>query len=89
MMKKFWYVACALSIVLCAAPRAEAQLVDPGAGGVAMGHLHLTVPDVEAGLRFWHAFGGTSVMNGRLELFPVPTSCYARPTPLAAASDPR
>ena len=72
MMKKFCYVACALSIVLCAAPRVEAQLVDPGAGGVAMGHLHLTVPDVEAGLRFWHAFGGTSVMNGRLELIQIP-----------------
>ena len=30
MMKKFWYIACALSIVLCSAPRSEAQLVDPG-----------------------------------------------------------
>jgi catechol 2,3-dioxygenase-like lactoylglutathione lyase family enzyme len=73
MMRRFRYVACALSaLALCAAPRAEAQLVDPGTGGVAMGHLHLTVPDLQAGRDFWHAFGGTSVMNGRLELIQVP-----------------
>ena len=73
MMRRFRHVACALGIlVLCSAPGAEAQLVDPGTVGVAMGHLHLTVPDLEAGRRFWHAFGGTSVMNGRLELIQVP-----------------
>ena len=73
MMNRFLHVACALAVlVLWSAPRAEAQLVDPGTVGVAMGHLHLTVPDREAGLRFWHAFGGTSVMNGRLELIQVP-----------------
>jgi catechol 2,3-dioxygenase-like lactoylglutathione lyase family enzyme len=73
MIRRFSYLVCSLSIlVLCSTPRAEAQLVDPGTGGVAMGHLHLTVPDLEAGLAFWHAFGGTSVMNGRLELIQVP-----------------
>jgi catechol 2,3-dioxygenase-like lactoylglutathione lyase family enzyme len=72
MMKQVWYVAYVLSIVLCVAPRAQAQLVDPGTGGVAMGHLHITVPDAESGRRFWHAFGGTSVMNGRLELIQIP-----------------
>ena len=72
MMRKYSYIACALSILLWSAPRAEAQLADPGAGGIAMGHLHLTVPDVEEGRHFWHAFGGTSVMNGRLELIQIP-----------------
>ena len=89
MMNRFLHVACALAVlVLWSAPRAEAQLVDPGTVGVAMGHLHLTVPDREAGLRFWHAFGGTSVMNGRLELIqvPAPSFCCARPAPPAAAS---
>jgi catechol 2,3-dioxygenase-like lactoylglutathione lyase family enzyme len=53
---------------LTAAP-VLAQLAAPtGNRGVAMGHLHLTVRDVDAQRRFWVAFGGTPMKNGTLEL---------------------
>ena len=36
-----------------AAPRIHAQLAAPGASGVVMGHLHLTVKDLDAQKKFW------------------------------------
>jgi catechol 2,3-dioxygenase-like lactoylglutathione lyase family enzyme len=38
---------------------ARAQLADPGSVGVAMGHVHLAVQDIEATKKFWIAVGGT------------------------------
>ena len=38
---------------------AWAQLADPGSVGVAMGHVHLAVQDIEATKKFWIAVGGT------------------------------
>src|SRR2546425_13348831 len=49
-------------IMLCvaaAAVRSEAQLAAPGEAGVVMGHLHLTVRDLDAQRAFWSALGGT------------------------------
>ena len=37
---------------------AFAQLSEPNADGVAMGHLHYHVRDVEANKRFWVTLGG-------------------------------
>jgi len=57
---------------LAAAPLL-AQLAAPtGNRGVAMGHLHLVVKDVDAQRKFWVAFGGTPVKNGNLELIGFP-----------------
>jgi catechol 2,3-dioxygenase-like lactoylglutathione lyase family enzyme len=46
-------------VVLVAAASAEAQLARPNAAGVAMGHLHFYVDDVEANKKFWMALGAT------------------------------
>jgi len=56
-MKRF-----ALIVTLCAAwpaTSSRAQLEPPNQLGVAMGHLHLVVKDVEANKRFFALFGGT------------------------------
>jgi catechol 2,3-dioxygenase-like lactoylglutathione lyase family enzyme len=49
-----------VAVLLSAAP-AWAQLSKPNAAGVAMGHLHYHVRDVEANKRFWVALGGKPV----------------------------
>jgi aldose sugar dehydrogenase len=43
-----------------------AQLAAPNASGVAMGHLHYRVRDVEANKKFWVALGGEEVRAPRL-----------------------
>jgi len=62
-------------IMLCiaaAAVRSDAQLATPGEAGVVMGHLHLTVRDLDAQRAFWSALGGTPVQNGNLQLIQFP-----------------
>ena len=54
-----------------AAP-AWAQLSKPNAAGVAMGHLHYHVRDVEANKRFWVALGGTPVTIGKTDAIRFP-----------------
>lgn len=50
-----------------------AQLAEPNAAGVAMGHVHLASKDVEAQRRFWtDVMGGVRVMNGPLDLIRFP-----------------
>jgi catechol 2,3-dioxygenase-like lactoylglutathione lyase family enzyme len=44
--------------LLARAPAAGAQVPAPNEAGVAMGHLHYVVRDVEANRRFWMALGG-------------------------------
>lgn len=52
---------------------ALAQLAAPNASGVAMGHVHLAVKDVQAQKHFWiDIMGGTAVKNGPLELIQFP-----------------
>jgi catechol 2,3-dioxygenase-like lactoylglutathione lyase family enzyme len=52
--------------------RLHAQLAAPGESGVVMGHLHLTVKDLDAQRKFWAALGGTPVQNGALALIQLP-----------------
>lgn len=62
----------ALAGLLVAAP-ASAQLFQPNQLGVTMGHVHLTVSDVDAHKRFWiDHLGGTLVKNGPIELIQFP-----------------
>src|SRR6266487_7209730 len=61
------------AIVLLWITPAFAQLVEPNQIGVRMGHVHLTVTDVEAQKQFWIGImGGTLVKNGPLELIQFP-----------------
>ena len=60
-----------LAFLLLVLP-AAAQLAPPNDRGVAMGHIHLTVRDVEAQKTFWMALGGVPMANGRLELIQFP-----------------
>jgi catechol 2,3-dioxygenase-like lactoylglutathione lyase family enzyme len=47
-----------------AAGPAAAQIAAPNAAGVAMGHLHYVVADVDANRRFWVSLGGTPLTIG-------------------------
>jgi catechol 2,3-dioxygenase-like lactoylglutathione lyase family enzyme len=49
-----------------------AQLSAPNDSGVAMGHIHLTVRDVDAQKAFWTKLGGVPTVNGRLQLIQFP-----------------
>ncbi|MBI2188371.1 MAG: VOC family protein [Acidobacteria bacterium] len=52
---------------------ARAQLAPANDMGVALGHIHVTVKDVEAQKRFWtEMLGGTLVTNGPLTLIQFP-----------------
>ena len=44
-----------------------AQLADPGSVGVAMGHVHLAVQDVDATKKFWLKLGGSPIKLGANE----------------------
>jgi catechol 2,3-dioxygenase-like lactoylglutathione lyase family enzyme len=66
------HVTLAAIAIFFAAP-AFAQLVEPNQVGVRMGHVHLTVKDVDAQKEFWvSVMGGTVVKNGPLELIKFP-----------------
>jgi catechol 2,3-dioxygenase-like lactoylglutathione lyase family enzyme len=45
---------------------AHAQLADPNSAGVAMGHYHLYVQNIDEQRRFWANLGGTSATLGDL-----------------------
>jgi catechol 2,3-dioxygenase-like lactoylglutathione lyase family enzyme len=56
---------CVLVLVgLLGATPARAQLADPGPAGVAMGHVHFAVQDIDSAKKFWVAVGG--VPSGKL-----------------------
>jgi len=63
----------ALSLVTVTPVSLGAQLAPPNDLGVALGHLHLAVKDVEANKQFFTtALGGTLVANGPLTLIQFP-----------------
>jgi len=64
--------AMASILILCAQLPAWAQLSEPNASGVAMGHLHYHVRDIEANKRFWVALGGRSLRIGGMEAIKFP-----------------
>src|SRR5713101_1189617 len=60
------------STILSAAP-ILAQLAPPNQVGLTLGHIHLTVTDVDAQKQFWTSMiGGKLVKNGPLELIQFP-----------------
>jgi catechol 2,3-dioxygenase-like lactoylglutathione lyase family enzyme len=63
--------ACGL-IVLGMATVAAGQLSSPNAAGVAMGHLHYHVRDVEANKKFWLALGGQATKLGKADVVKFP-----------------
>jgi catechol 2,3-dioxygenase-like lactoylglutathione lyase family enzyme len=50
----------------------RAQVSAPNEAGVAMGHVHLVVQDVEAGKKFWTTLGGTPAKLGANEVLKFP-----------------
>ena len=58
-------VACPISVL-------GGQLSPPNRAGVAMGHLHYRVREVEANKRFWMALGGTSIKVGETDVVKFP-----------------
>ena len=62
----------AASFTLGPASAMWAQLAPPNQAGVAMGHLHYNVRDVEANRKFWIALGAQPVMMGAREVLKFP-----------------
>lgn len=58
--------------LLLAASVSRAELAGPNQAGVAMGHLHYRVRDVEANKRFWTALGGVPISVGGTEALKFP-----------------
>lgn len=63
---------CLLAAFVLNATSAAAQLAAPNKAGVAMGHLHYRVRDVEANKRFWSALGGRPIKIGETEAIRFP-----------------
>jgi len=62
-----------LGLWVLGAPRVLlAQLSPPNAAGVAMGHLHYHVRDVEANRKFWMALGGEATRLGTTQVVRFP-----------------
>ena len=60
-------------VILWPVGAAWGQLYPPNAAGVAMGHLHYNVRDVEANRKFWIALGAQPVMLGTREVLKFPS----------------
>src|SRR5579863_5893023 len=61
-----------LSAFIFSASLAMAQLSAPNPSGVAMGHLHYTVQNVEANKKFWVSLGGVATKIGPTEAVKFP-----------------
>jgi len=61
-----------LSFLVAMVAPAPAQLAAPNDAGVAMGHYHLVVKDLEAQKKFWSTMGGKPIQNGQLQLIQFP-----------------
>ncbi len=57
-IKRWSFANLILAAVLIWPASAMSQVTTPNAAGVAMGHLHYYVEDVEASAKFWVALGG-------------------------------
>jgi hypothetical protein len=53
-----------VGLALACSVYAPAQLMAPNAAGVSMGHIHLTVRDIDANESFFRLLGGTPVSKG-------------------------
>lgn len=61
-----------MGLALACAASVPAQLVAPNAAGISMGHVHLTVRDLDVNKNFFALLGGTPVSNGPLQLIEFP-----------------
>lgn len=61
-----------LAALLAGAVPALAYLAEPNEAGVAMGHVHLCVSDMEAGKKFWATLGGELKEFGPFAMFKFP-----------------
>ncbi len=62
-----------LLLLFSIALAAPAQLPPPNAAGLAMGHLHLKVRDVEAQKKFWQdKFGAAALKLGQFDVMKLP-----------------
>lgn len=59
-------------VFLSLAGVAAAQLAAPNEAGVAMGHVHYNVRDVEASKKFWTLLGGTAIKFGNADVVKFP-----------------
>lgn len=66
-LPKMFNTDAAVVLMLCLASfaglvqrTASAELAEPNALGVSMGHLHFFIREVEPNVRFWTEFGGTA-----------------------------
>src|SRR5260370_17707976 len=60
-------------LILTLAPMALAQLPAPNDAGVAMGHLHLNVKDIEVSKKFWvDQLGANVVKLGQMDAMKFP-----------------
>ena len=66
-----WVVMAAVALI-SSGTAAQAQLSPPNAAGVAMGHLHYHVRDVDANKRFWVALGGVPATIGTTDVIRFP-----------------
>ena len=67
------FVQTVTALTLCWLPQnALGQLAPPNQAGVAMGHLHYHVSDVEANTRFWVALGGKANRVGQTMVVTFP-----------------
>ncbi len=57
---------------LVASNPAASQIAEANERGVAMGHLHFFVEDVDANREFWLALGGSRVQSATLEIVRMP-----------------
>jgi catechol 2,3-dioxygenase-like lactoylglutathione lyase family enzyme len=67
MQSRFRYGVSAAGLVLLAVvvgPGADAQLAEPNASGVAVGHVHFRVSDPDLHRGFWQSLGATEVTSG-------------------------
>ena len=72
-MKTLRLLAAVCSLGFASAAPVSAQLAPPNDLGVALGHIHLAVKDVEAHKTFWTTMlGGKLVTNGPLTLIEFP-----------------
>lgn len=64
--------AVPVSAALLLGAPAGAQLSEPNEAGVSLGHVHLTVPDVEKHADIWRLLGGRENAKGPLRMFTFP-----------------
>jgi catechol 2,3-dioxygenase-like lactoylglutathione lyase family enzyme len=71
-MKKPLSILSLALATLLPAGASRAQVAAPNETGVAMGHVHLVMQDVEAGKKFWLAMGATPTKLGPNEVMKFP-----------------